>query len=107
MTNHSGHDYHLFACSKMQEFLATYENPSGAVNVLMDIQVQKQLEENQKVIESLFKCVMFLGKQGLPFRGHRDDNIEWEVQVMKKQILEILLNWFALEQKLTLFSKSI
>ena len=54
------------------------ENPSGAVNVLMDIQVQKQLEESQKVIESLFKCVMFLGKQGLPFRGHRDDNIEWE-----------------------------
>ena len=78
MTTHCGHDYHLLASSKMQEFLATYENPSGAVNVLIDIQVQKQLEENQKVIESLFKCVMFLGKQGLPFRGHRDDDIEWE-----------------------------
>lgn len=80
MTAHSGHDYHLQACSRMQEFLATYENPSGAINVLMDIQVQKQLEENQSVIESLFRCVMFLGKQGLPFRGHRDDNVEWNAE---------------------------
>ena len=32
------------------------------------------------VVESLLKIVMLLGKQGLAFRGHRDDKVEWEVQ---------------------------
>lgn len=30
------------------------------------------------MIESLLKVVFLLGKQGLAFRGHRDDKIDWE-----------------------------
>lgn len=64
----------------MREFLATHKHPTQAVNVRLDDVARKQLEDNQQVIESLFKVVMLLGKQGLPFRGHRDDNIEWMEQ---------------------------
>lgn len=80
MMNHGRLDYHLTACTKMSEFLATYEHPSQAVSTRIDSQVQKQLEDNQCVLESLFKVVMLLGKQGLAFRGHRDDQIEWQEQ---------------------------
>ena len=60
--------------TKMYEFLATYEEPSKAINTQLDSQAQKQLEENQLVIESLFKVTMLLRKQGLTFHGHRGDN---------------------------------
>ena len=36
------------------------------------------MEENQKVIESLFKVILLCGKQGLALRGHRDDQINWD-----------------------------
>ena len=31
------------------------------------------MESNQKVVESLLKIALLCGKQGLAFRGHRDD----------------------------------
>ena len=34
------------------------------------------VERNTKVIESLFKIVIFCGKQGIAFRGHRDDKVD-------------------------------
>lgn len=72
MTSHGSLDYHLTACAQMIEFIATYEHPSEAICTLLDTEVQKQLEENQQVLESLLKVVMHLGKQGFAFRGHRD-----------------------------------
>lgn len=77
MTSHAGLDYHLTACTQMHEFLATYKSPSGAISTRLDDQIQKQIEENKLVIESLLKITMHLGKQGFAFRGHRDDNLEW------------------------------
>ena len=32
------------------------------------------VSRNTQVIKSLLKCVAFCGKQGLSFRGHRDDS---------------------------------
>ena len=80
MNAHASHLYHMTACTKMREFLATYEEPSLAVDVRLDTLTQKQLKDNQLVIQSLFKVVMILGKQGLAFRGHRDDKVEWMEQ---------------------------
>ena len=81
MTSHGKLDYHMTASMRMSEFLATYKHPSQAVNTRLDIQAQKQLEDNQHVLESLFKIVLLLGKQGLAFRGHRDDQVEWQEQI--------------------------
>ena len=39
--------------------------------------MQKIMESNQKVVESLLKIVLLCGKQGLALRGHRDDKIIW------------------------------
>ena len=77
LSSHGSVDYHLMSLAKMSAFLRTYENPSEAVNTGLDSQAQKRLDENQHVLKSLFKIVMLLGKQGLAFRGHRDDKIVW------------------------------
>ena len=64
----------------MRAFFDTYEQPSKAINYQLETQAQKQFEENKVVLESLFKVTMLLGKQGLAFRGHRDDKISFAEQ---------------------------
>ena len=51
MNNHSSHDYHLTACTRMSEFLAKYKNPSDSVNIMLDSEAKKKLEANQQVID--------------------------------------------------------
>ena len=74
---HASHRYHLRAMTKMKEFIDRYENPSQAVDVMMQSQLQQTMARNQLVIESLLRIVLFCGKQGLAFRGHRDDRVDW------------------------------
>ena len=85
LSSHGSLDYHLTSLAKMSAFLRTYENPSEAVNTSLDSQAQKRLEENQHVLESRFKIVMLFGKQGLAFRGHRDDKIVWMEEVDQEE----------------------
>ncbi len=73
MDAHAKMDYHMVTLTRMAEFLARFQNPSEAINVMFDKEAQKRMEDNQKVIESLLKIVMLCGKQGLALRGHRDD----------------------------------
>ena len=74
---HGKLEYHLTSQAKMTEFLARYEDPSQAINSRLSSEAQKRMENNEKVIESLFKVVLLCGKQGLAFRGHRDDHVNW------------------------------
>ena len=71
-------DYHQTCLAKMEEFMARYKNPTAAINVTFDSENRKIMKKNQKVIESLLKVVMLCGKQGLAFRGHRDDCIDFQ-----------------------------
>lgn len=76
-TAHARNDYHQSSMAKMNEFLRIYNNPSQGVNTLLDSEAHRIIERNRKVIESLLKIVILCGKQGLAFRGHRDDNVNW------------------------------
>lgn len=60
------------------EFLTCYRNPSRCVYVALSTQLSQIMERNTKAIESLFKIVIFCGKQGLALRGHRDDKVNWQ-----------------------------
>ena len=57
-------EYHLTSQAKMTEFLARYEDPSQTINTRLSSEAQKRMENNEKVIESLFKVVLLCGKQG-------------------------------------------
>lgn len=77
MDAHAKVEYHITAMAKMKEFLARHQNPSQRIDAVLDKEAQKQMEDNQTVVKSLLKVVMLCGKQGLAFRGHRDDKIDW------------------------------
>ena len=49
--------YHLSSMTRMTEFLARYENPSQSVSMIRDSELQRVMETNQKVLESLIKIV--------------------------------------------------
>ena len=74
---HGTKSYHLSSMTRMSEFLAHYENPSQSISVIMDREMQRVMDTNQKVLESLIKIVLLCGRQGLALRGHCDDKISW------------------------------
>ena len=59
---HGKLDYHLESLAKMSEFLARYENPSQAIDTLLVSEAQKRMEDNERVLTSLFKVVLLCGK---------------------------------------------
>ena len=62
---HAVKNYHLSSMTRMTEFLARYENPSQSISVIMDSELQRVMDTNQKVLESLIKIILLCGKQGL------------------------------------------
>ena len=74
---HGTKSYLLSSMTRMTEFLARYENLDRSISVIMDSELQRVMETNQKVLESLIKIVLLCRKQGLALRGHRDDKISW------------------------------
>ena len=77
LDNHSKTDSHVTCLVKMEEYVKRYNDLSKAIDSQCSSKTQKQLKDNQSVIESLFKVVLLCGKQGIPLRGHRDDGIDW------------------------------
>ena len=74
---HATKNYHLSSMTRMSEFIAQYENPSRSISTILDSELQRVVETNQKVVESLFKIALLCGRQGLALCGHRDDKISW------------------------------
>ena len=53
----------------MSEFVTRYENPTLTVATQLSTQLQKQMEDNTKVIDSLLRIVMLCEKHGLALRS--------------------------------------
>ena len=85
--------------TKMSEFLARYENPSQSISTVMDSELQRIMETNQKVVESLLKIIMLCGRQGLALRCHHNNKICWTEQddVHSNEGNFVELVWFRAE----------
>ena len=66
--------YHQDSMSRMAAFKESCSNPLRNVATMLNKAHEEQVSRNAQVIKSLLKCVSFCGKQGLSFRGHRDDS---------------------------------
>ena len=77
MNFHSGSEYHTNSLTRMSKFVKRFQNSSQKIATQLNTQLQKTMENNRKVIESLLRVVMLCGKQWLALQGHRDDNIMW------------------------------
>ena len=45
------------------------------VNEMLDRQFKLEVSENRKILRSIIDTIIFLGRQGLALRGHRDDSL--------------------------------
>ena len=70
---HDKSKYHQDSMVKMDAFKITATNSSTSISSRLCKERDERIKNNTKVIKSLLDCVIFLGKQGLPYRGHRDD----------------------------------
>lgn len=77
---HSCTRYHKDAVSAGKEFLKNYYKPESNVINRQDRSHLQQVQENRKKLLSIVKTVVLLGRQNVPFRGHRDDGSLFKAQ---------------------------
>lgn len=71
--NHARNKYHQEAVIKAKDFLKIYKNPELSITNKLHTGRQKIAEENRSRLVPIIKSIIFLGRQNIPFRGHRDD----------------------------------
>lgn len=70
---HARNIYHKQAMISGKEFLKCYHNPQLEVSNLLDETHLSRVKENRERLIPIVKTIIFLGKQNIPLRGHRDD----------------------------------
>lgn len=71
-----GHEitrYHNESVQMAELFLQNYNNPKLQIHNLLDTKRMKEIKENQERLIPIIESIIFLGRQNIPFRGHRDD----------------------------------
>lgn len=53
-------------------FLQNYNNPKLQIQNLLDTKRIQEIKENQERLVPIIESIIFLGRQNIPFRGHRD-----------------------------------
>lgn len=87
---HSSLAYHQDAMAKSEKFVYNMRNPEATIKCKLNEEVAKQISTNRQILASVFKCVIFCGKQNLALRGHRDDGIREETN---RSMFNALLNF--------------
>ena len=49
------------------------DNPASRIDVMANSDIQMRMDENRHIIHQIVRAILFLGKQGLPFRGDNKD----------------------------------
>lgn len=65
--------YHNKSSEYARNFITTYKDPDERIVNRIDAQKNAAIIENRERIKPIIESVIFLGRQNIPFRGHRDD----------------------------------
>jgi hypothetical protein len=57
----------------LTSFLSQKSGKVQPIEVIIDTNIRKEIEENRKKLAPIVDSVIFCGRLGLPLRGHRDD----------------------------------
>ena len=72
---------HCRAAERADLFLWNYSNPSERIDARLMSERDQQANENKHVLRQIILlAVEFLAKQALPFRGHRDDKVDFSIE---------------------------
>lgn len=69
---HENLDYHKTAVVFAQNFIDVHEKKVVNVSVQLDKAKRLQIERNRKILASIIKTIIFIGRQEIASRGHRD-----------------------------------
>lgn len=90
LEKHNNNLYHKSCIQFAIDFQKTYPNPETVVNIL-DSQRMKLVTENRERLKPIIETIIFLGKQNIALRGHRDDgNLITEFIVNEGNFREML-----------------
>ena len=71
------HGIHAFAMDAFKSFVKNFKGNSMPIDVLIEsIKVAKEIKFRQVLVPIVDK-IIFLGRKGLPLRGHRDDSVNF------------------------------
>jgi hypothetical protein len=73
LETHANNIYHKRAAEQGIAFLRTFNKPNLEVINRLHQQRLKEVEENRNRLRPIVETIIFLGRQNLAFRGHRDD----------------------------------
>jgi len=73
LDKHNNNLYHKNCIQFAIDFQKTYLNPQTVVVNILDSQRMKLIKENRERLKPIVETIIFLGRQNIAFRGHRDD----------------------------------
>jgi hypothetical protein len=73
LNSHQNTKYHGEAVLKSKDFINNYENPEKKIINLVNTQRMRTVDENRKRIRPIIQTLLFLARQNIALRGHRDD----------------------------------
>ena len=77
------HDHALMHCRAAERadlFIRNYNNPDERIDARLMKEKDQQASENKHILRQIILAVEFLAKQALPFRGHRDDKVDFSIE---------------------------
>jgi len=69
---HSNNDYHKNAILRSEDFVRTHICPDKRVDNLLNTKRYRQVTENRNRLKPIVESIIFLDRQNIAFRGHRD-----------------------------------
>lgn len=72
---HSNNLYHKNAVHFAIEFLNTFKNPQNEIINILNSNRMKTMTENRERLRPIIESILFLGRQNIALRGHRDQGV--------------------------------
>ena len=98
-------EMHNFAVIAMENFLKNMTRESVAIGQQINNLLEQQIKRNREVLKSLFRTILFGGKNNIALRGPRDDDPQikcqsfWKlsgtVTVWKNAFINRMSMWFS------------
>lgn len=85
--------YHRNSVEAGKNFLKCYNKPQQEVINILSSQRLKQIQENRARLIPIIESIIFLGRQNIPLRGHRDDGQNLEISMHNEGNFRALLNF--------------
>ena len=65
---------HASTFPMLTALLAQMSGATQPIEVILDVNVKRKMEENRDKLASITNAVLHCGRLGLPLRGHRDES---------------------------------